>query len=408
MRLIFYLSLSFILAQTDTVAQIVGCTDPLASNYSSSANVNNGSCVYQTATLNGDFLAELPAAMNGSSGLIVWDNKRWTLNNFNDNKLYSFQSNTLPAYQTSLLNGYTNIDWEEIAQDEQYLYIADFGNNVSGNRRDLRIYRIIKNSILNPPLIGDTIRFSYNTQTDFTPLAANQSNFDAEAFVVTQDSLYIFTKEWGTQKTSMFRLPNQPGTHTATLQGVLDVQGLITGAVYLPAYRLVLLSGYSSLLQPFVYLLYDFKQHEFFSGNKRKLNLNLPFHQVEAITAESPLQYLITNERFSQFSITVPPRLHQLDLTSYLSSYVQSLPVNDITSSSVARLFPNPTQNEIIVEYNNNYLESYQLIDLTGIVLQSGVLKKGLNKISVFGLSPGVYYFKYGPGLRGIIKFVKQ
>ncbi len=408
MRLSFCFLLSLLIFSSNTYAQVLGCTDPLASNYNSLANVNNGTCVYPSTSVSPELLAELPAVMNGTSGLLQWNGKIWTQNNFSDNKLYSFQSSSLPAYQSTTLSGYTNIDWEEIAQDEQYLYIADFGNNVSGNRRDLRFYRILKNSLLNPPVTGDTIRFSYSTQTDFSPLGANQTNFDAEAFVVTPDSLYIFTKEWSSQKTSLFRIPKTPGTHSATLQEVLDVQGLVAGAVYLPAYRLVLLSGYSTQLQPFVYLLYDFKQRDFFSGNKRKITLNIPLHQVEAITEESPLQYLITNERFSQFGVTIPARLHRLNLSTFLSSYIQSSPVREVDFNSVSRIYPNPANNEITVDYIGSLNESYTITDISGVVLQCGLLRSGVNKILLSKLSPGIYIFSYGKTQKRQVKIIRK
>ncbi len=60
-----------------------------------------------------------------------------------------------------------NTDWEDIAQDENYIYLGDIGNN-SGNRKDLHILRISKNSILKDTPKIDIISFSYPDQTDFT------------------------------------------------------------------------------------------------------------------------------------------------------------------------------------------------------------------------------------------------
>jgi hypothetical protein len=80
----------------------------------------------------------------------------------------------------------------------------------------------------------------------------------------------------------------------------LDVKGLVTGAVYLESKKMVALCGYSKLLQPFVYLLYDFKGRDFFSGNKRKLAVGLPFHQVEGITSSDGVRFYISNESFKK------------------------------------------------------------------------------------------------------------
>jgi len=81
-------------------------------------------------------------------------------------------------------------------QDKDYLYVGDFGNNLNGNRTDLKILRIRKNSVLVNPLKIDTINFSYSNQTNFTPTGTNNTDFDCEAFIVASDSIYLFTKQW--------------------------------------------------------------------------------------------------------------------------------------------------------------------------------------------------------------------
>lgn len=85
---------------------------------------------------------------------------------------------------------------------------------------------------------------------------------------------------------------------------------------------MIVLTGYSSSLQPFLYLLYDFNETAFFSGNKRKIGLNLPFHQVEGIATTDGLKFYISNEYFNQFTINVPQKIHTLNLSSYLQNYL--------------------------------------------------------------------------------------
>jgi len=53
----------------------------------------------------------------------------------------------------------------------------------------LNILRIDKNSILAKTPVVDTILFSYSLQTDFSPAGPNNTNFDCEAFVVSNDSI---------------------------------------------------------------------------------------------------------------------------------------------------------------------------------------------------------------------------
>ena len=287
---------SFAFFSIDVEAQNRGCTDPLANNYNAAAALNDGSCAYNPATINAVSSVPLPVQMKGTSGLIWMNDKLWTQNNFNDINLYAFDPTQTNNYQTLSATGTINVDWEEMTQDDQYIYIGDFGNNVNGNRTNLQILRISKNTLFQGLLKVDTIRFSYSTQTNFSATGTNKTNYDCEAFVVSKDSIYLFTKEWLTNKTSVHRMPKTIGNHSAALITSFDVQGLITGAVMLESKRLMILSGYSSTLQPFLYLLYDYPGYRFFEGNKRKINLNLPFHQVEAITTQDGINYHITNE----------------------------------------------------------------------------------------------------------------
>src|SRR5699024_10353008 len=120
-----------------------------------------------------------------------------------------------------------NHDWEEIAQDENYIYVGDFGNNVSGNRTDLKIIRVSKSSILEDNPQMDEINFSYEDQTDFTTKEPNNTDYDCEAFEITEEAIFLFTKEWLSKETRLYKLPKTPGTYMAKLQDSYNVNGLI-------------------------------------------------------------------------------------------------------------------------------------------------------------------------------------
>ncbi len=87
----------------------------------------------------------------------------------------------------------TNIDWEALAIDEKYVYIGDFGNNLN-ERKDLCIYQISRNSILNEePLVAEKMSISYREQKEFPP-NDKERYFDAEAMTFFEGQLWIFTK----------------------------------------------------------------------------------------------------------------------------------------------------------------------------------------------------------------------
>jgi hypothetical protein len=82
--------------------------------------------------------------LDESSGLIFYNNTIITHNDSgNQANLYEIDASTGTITRTVTITNATNVDWEDIAQDASYIYIADIGNNY-GNRTDLKIYKISK------------------------------------------------------------------------------------------------------------------------------------------------------------------------------------------------------------------------------------------------------------------------
>ncbi|MBK9224294.1 MAG: T9SS C-terminal target domain-containing protein [Flavobacterium sp.] len=319
------LLLVFVLFSGHLSAQVLGCTDALSKNYIPLASSNDGSCCYPKKSIRPYSSVLLNEQLHETSGLLFWDGFLWTHNDDTDTNLYALDTISGKIIKKIKLNHVDNTDWEEIAQDSAFIYIGDFGNNYKGNRNDLKVLRVEKKSLLlNQPKI-DTIAFQYPNQTDLKLQHSNRTNFDCEAMIVTNDSLYLFTKEWKSKKTSLFALPKTPGTYVANYRAVLNVKGLITGATYLKNQKLIALCGYSKKLKPFIYLLYDFEDNDFFLGNRRKIKLKLPFHQIEGITTNDGLHYYVSNENFTRKPIiAVPQKLHLLDLSIYLQAYLSA------------------------------------------------------------------------------------
>jgi hypothetical protein len=355
----------------NVVAQTSGCTDPLATNFNVLATQNDGSCTYATTNISPQTSVDLPGTLVETSGLIYFENGLLTHNDNSDISLYKLDTINGTILQTFSIPNVSNTDWEEISQDASHLFVGDFGNNVNGNRTDLHILRIEKASILSGNPIVDTIWFSYSNQTDFSPTGGNNTDFDCEALIVGTDSIFLFTKEWNTNGTAVYSLPKAPGTYVAAYKDHLAVGGLITGATYLEQKQLIVLSAYSSFLQPFIYLLYDFNGNDFFGGNKRKIGLNLPFHQIEGITTNNGEKYFLTNEAFSQATISVNQKMHTLDLSNYLGDYLHpstaQLHEDEITETLV---FPNPNWGTFSIQQEGNF--TYTLYDAEGKILNEG------------------------------------
>jgi hypothetical protein len=302
-----------------------------------------------TVTLAPVYSVQLPAELLETSSITRFQQGLVTHNDNSDENLYVIDTLNGAILQTFALLGTSNLDWEEITQDSVYLYVGDFGNN-AGNRTYLHILLIEKSSLLVGTPAIDTIAFAYEDQIDFTP--SNQSTpFDCEAFIAGNDSLFLFTKNWDNQTTVCYSLPKIPGNYLAHRK---DVNGLITGATFVPSKKLVILSGYSSLLQPFMYLLFDFEGTDFFSSFQQKINLSLNFHQVEGISTTNGIDVYLTNEYFSQSFITNQQKLHKFDLTPVLGEYLSG---NNIDSEySEIRIYPNPAKDTVHIQSPNKSL----------------------------------------------------
>jgi hypothetical protein len=309
---LFIFSICFITNQNKLSAQS-GCTDVLARNYNSNAIENDGSCKYKKLKLKKFTSVVLSDSLNETSGLIEWENYLYTHNDDTDLNLYQLDKNGT-ILKKILLKGIKNNDCEDLTHDEHFIYLGDFGNNATGNRTDLTIYKIAKDSLFIEPKI-ETITFSYANQTDFSKQNKNTTDFDCEAIIATENELLLFTKQWHSKQTTIYTIPKSVGNHTAELLATLNVNGLITGATYKQEKNLIVLCGYSKKLKPFIYLISDLKNLDFEKSNQRKIQLKLPFHQIEAISTTNGVDFYLTNERFSRKIIgTIEQQLHRFSV----------------------------------------------------------------------------------------------
>ena len=342
MKKIIILFIAVGLYSLNTNAQTAGCPDPAATNYDSTVTINNGSCTYNNLTLTPKLKYNLSTTLNETSGLIWWNNRIWTHNDSgNDAAFYAMKASSNAITATVTVTNATNVDWEDIAQDSSFIYIGDFGNNAQGNRTDLKIYKVAKADVLAGDAVTATvINFSYSDQTDFTPKGNNNTNFDCEALIAYGDSLFLFSKDWVDNKTRLYKLPKTPGIFQAINIGELNIQGLITGAEVVPDKRVIVLTGYSNTISPFIYLLYDFTGNKFFNADKRKVILNESFTQTEGICAKSTTAFFVSNEKISQLFITTPAKLEQLNLASLLNPYYNTMVKKNLLKKNIPNLKP--------------------------------------------------------------------
>ena len=287
---IIYISF-LVFTQAGVYAQ-QGCTDPLAINYSSSASVNNGSCVYESTNYTMEEIADLNGSLlNENSGIIFYNDHLFTINDGgNSNTIFELDTFGILNREITVVNA-SNVDWEAISQNSQSIFVGDFGNN-SGSRENLCIYEISKSEILDPSVnevVATRRVFKYEDQVEFT-WNSNAHNYDCESFICTEDSIYLFSKNWLDEQTKLYGLPVAwADTAVATVNASYNVDGLITDASIDLAGESLLLLGYknngANFYSSFIWMLWDYNGNDFFSGNKRRIEIGtmLTLGQTEGI-----------------------------------------------------------------------------------------------------------------------------
>lgn len=266
-----------------------------------------GETVFSPPAYQFEKVFDLPGQLSESSGIILYDSLLWSFNDSGgESAIYGINLTTGMISRTIEISNGKNKDWEDIAQNKDYIYIGDFGNN-DGSREDLRIYLIPKKAITNQKLqLTDAlmIDFSYEDQEDFTPaMFANQ--YDCEAMVATDDSLYLFTKDWLNLQTSIYSLPSSNGKYKAKHIGDFESEGLVTGADFDHQEKRFVLCGYN-LFYPFIVVVSNIDDLKVV---KRIEIEEISGLQIEGIAYIHHNRFYTTNEKSTE-----PQALYQIIL----------------------------------------------------------------------------------------------
>ena len=317
----------------------------------------------------------LPTDLNESSGVIFFNGKLITHNDSgNQNMLYELDTISQTVTRIITIDNATNVDWEDITQDETSIYIGDIGNN-SGVRTDLKIYKINKNDYLNSTnIISEIINFNYSDQVDFTS-NPNNTEWDSEALINFDMSLILMTKNWVNGLTKAYSIPKNSGTYTVNpLTTTLTSGGLITGSTYNELTGKLYSVGYNSILQPFVWISESFLGNDIFSGTNTQILLtSLGFEQVEAITHVEPNRYFMTSESFN-----IPPFSEDAKLISFSTNDEVLSLAEDLVNNF--NLYPNPVKD--ILNIDGIEFISFEIYDTTyRLVYQSFSQKANISTL---------------------------
>jgi hypothetical protein len=359
-------------------------------------------------TLSPRLVCPLPTVLNESSGLVVQSSNRfWTLNDSGgEASLYQFDS-TGRILRVVRLAGATNKDWEELATDSiGNFYVGDIGNN-DQTRGALTFYKILKNDVLNATDSISTVNavkipYRYADQTAFPP-PEPQLNFDAEAFLVWSDSLFVFTKDFDTKPylgtTHIYGVKNQTGLSeqaaprldTFATDNSWKYKGAIVAAAISPDRSKVVLMSYQKL-----WLFTNFQGKQFWKGQVREMSFGLDdFAQREAVAFSDNCRIYITSEKNVVNGITIGGNLSTLNLCDYLRTKNADIVVN----APKIRAFPNPSVSDVFLELDDTFSENLvvKVYNSSGVSILSKKINVGEKRLALDNqafTTAGFYFFK--------------
>lgn len=239
----------------------------------------------------------LDPVLNESSGIIVEDSLIYTFNDSGaEAEIFAFTDQG-SIIQKTIISNAVNVDWEAIASDEDYFYLADVGNNF-GNRDTLTIYIIPAADLRNRDLITpavEKITFTYDEEVSMS--STGWYSHDCEAMFAYGDSLYLISKDWVRKCARIYTLPKKAGHYSIKHTHVYQVDALITGADVNIRDREVAMVGYRNYVP--VLLVYSFENDpsQIKCGGKiRKYPLRIGT-QTEAVGFDEQGRIFVTAEK---------------------------------------------------------------------------------------------------------------
>ncbi|MBO9700394.1 MAG: hypothetical protein J7604_09315 [Sporocytophaga sp.] len=281
-------------------------------------------------------ITSLGQGVSETSGLLYINGRIFTHNDSgNKAELYELDTASGAVKRKIVVANASNVDWEDLSSDDNFIYIGDFGNN-KGDRKNLRIYRVSREQLLSSEnLLADTISFSYNDQKTFLP-SLYSTNFDAESFIVAESNIYVFTKNWGNFKTNIYKLPSLPGNYQAIKTDSINVNGLVTCATFNPSDKNLILAGYT--------FSEDFLCKVYFDNGNADLLQRITINNASGIQIEgicySGNYYYLSNETSSVLSAS----LFKISLSDLLTGLLANKNNKNIISG--------PINNLLILEDN--------------------------------------------------------
>ena len=237
----------------------------------------------------------LPKIINETSGLEILNDVFITHNDSGgEPSLYFFNLsgeiiNSIKIEKENFWEIYNN-DWEDITADEDYIYIADTGNNF-GTRDNLNIIKVKISDFS----IDDKIDIFYSNQDSFFP--SSKHKYDAEALLIIDDKIALFSKDRDSLNTDLYLIDNTV-KEKQELSSVanFNVNSLITGGDYDSDTGILALVSYSSRGEQYLILFEDFNIDNPRYNSFKKYRIPIERAQIESVKIINGNMFWVTSE----------------------------------------------------------------------------------------------------------------
>ena len=336
-------------------------------------------------TISLQLLGSLQPNCNETSGLEQTDTTSiWSHNDSGGKSmLYHYLLNG-QLMDSTVIAGASNVDWEDLANDDSgTLFIGDFGNNIC-DRTNLRIYRVSTYALASgsDTVYADTISFSYPDQIAFPPSGANL-NFDCEAMIYAGDSLYLFSKNISSNSTGFtkcYRLPATPGNYVAELIDSFYTNQQVTSADISDNDSNFILLTYQS-----VYIFRDFAQHHFFSVTPEHYSFT-SLTQKESVLLKNKNQFYISDESIFGTGGNL-----------YLADIISAI-LNPQEQENNFSIYPNPCNSYFTIDGGQSATSCISIFNIIGEEIFHSVATQHSEIINVESLAAGIYFVKINSG----------
>jgi len=237
----------------------------------------------------------LPKIINETSGLEIINDVFITHNDSGgESSLYFFNlngeiTNSIKLEEESFWEIYNN-DWEDITADEDFIYIADTGNNF-GTRDNLNIIKVKISDFS----IDSKVDIFYSDQESFFP--SSKHKYDAEALLIIEDKIALFSKDRDSLNTDLYLIDNRiKGKQELSSVAKFNVNTLITGGDYDSDTGILALVSYSSRGEQYLILFEDFDIDNPRNNYFKKYRIPIERAQIEAVKIISEKLFWVTSE----------------------------------------------------------------------------------------------------------------